>query len=139
MIVAVPSTNETLESQVSPIFGRSPYFIIAELENSEIKESRAIQNKAITQPSGIGIATAQLIATNKAEAVIANSIGPKAFSILQQFEVKPYQAVPGSIKDNLLKFGQGQLQEMAIGTGVGPGFGGRGFRGRRWGPPGMVP
>ena len=145
MIVAVPSVNPVLESPVSPVFGRSPYFMIAELVDTEIKNFKAVQNQALTQPSGLGIASAQLIANNKAEAVIANSIGPKAFSILQQFGVKPYQAIPATVRENLVKFAKGELQEIIPGYGpgrFGPGFGrgyGRGY-GRGWrGPPGAVP
>ncbi|MCD4740619.1 NifB/NifX family molybdenum-iron cluster-binding protein [archaeon] len=141
MKVATASTGDTIDSQVSPFFGRCPYFLIVEFEDKEIKASNAITNTAMNQQGGAGISAAQLVGNQKVESVIAGAIGPQAFSMLQQLNIKAFTAVPETVKSNVLKLAGGELQEMSSfsrpigpkGMGFGPvgGQGRHGQRGRR--------
>lgn len=144
MKVAVASIGNTLDSNVSPFFGRCPYFLIAELEGEKIGSFTALPNSAMNQRGGAGISAAQLIGNQQAQAVIAGAIGPQAFSVLQQLGIELFTAVPGTVRLNMQKLAAGELQKMVssmapigpMGVGRGPmgGRGGYGPRGR--GPPG---
>jgi len=52
MKIAVSSTGQDLNSQISPVFGRCAFFVIADVENNKIKNSKAVENKAIMQAGG---------------------------------------------------------------------------------------
>ena len=45
MKVAVTSIGNSLESGISPVFGRCPYFIIVDMENGEIKDDLTTENQ----------------------------------------------------------------------------------------------
>lgn len=111
MKIAVSSTDKDINSNVSDVFGRCPYFIIAEIENQEIKKTEAIKNESENQMSGAGISTAQLIAENSVSAVITGNVGPRAFDVLKQFNIEVYSG-DGSIKEVLQKFIDKKLQKI---------------------------
>ena len=95
--VAIPSKENTIESSVNDIFGRSPYFAIAEIENNRIKDVKIIENKFTQQSGGAGISAAKLLVENGVEAVIAENIGPRALDVFKQFNIKMYSG-KGKIK-----------------------------------------
>ena len=145
MKIAVASTGEGLDSQISMIFGRCPQFVIVEIEGKEIKDSKTIQNTAVGQMGGAGITAAQIVGNEKVEVVITGAMGPRAFDVMNQLGIKVFSAVPGTVRDNVQQFIDGKLKELTTpgpmyrGMGPGRGFGrgfapGRGFgqgRGRR--------
>ena len=47
MKIAIPSTGKDIESPISPVFGRSPYFIVIEVKEGQIIGFKAIENPAI--------------------------------------------------------------------------------------------
>ena len=82
---------------------------------------------------GAGISAAQIVANEKAEAVISGNLGPKAFDVLTSSGIDIYQAMPGmTIKEALVAFKNKQLPKMDsfYGGDFGRRRGGRGF-GRR--------
>ncbi len=130
MKVAVSAIGDNLESKLSPVFGRCPYFIIANVENEEIKEWHAIKNPAEFQMGGAGIFAARTVANENVDAVISGSIGPKAFDVLSAVGIKMFLGVEGSVRENLEKLSRNELREL---TAPMPGRAGRGWRhGGRW-------
>jgi predicted Fe-Mo cluster-binding NifX family protein len=111
MKIAVSSIEKSINSDISEVFGRCPYFIIAQIENNEVKETEAIENKGKDQMSGAGIFTSQMIAEREVEAVITKNIGPRALDILRQFNIKVYSG-EGLIKEALQKFIEGKLERI---------------------------
>jgi predicted Fe-Mo cluster-binding NifX family protein len=111
MKVAVASTGYNIDSAVSTIFGRSSAFIIADLENGEIKEISVMENPAKNK-SGSGSTAAQLIVDNKVNALISGKLGPVAFHILKNAGIKVYKITPGSVEKNLKRFNEGKLEEI---------------------------
>ena len=109
--IVVSAKENNLESEVSDVFGRSPYFVIVEIEGKEIKRTEIIENKNTEQMSGAGISTAQLMAENNVNAVITGNIGPRASDILKQFNIEVYFG-NGAIKEVLQKFVDGKLEKM---------------------------
>lgn len=129
MKIAVTSESEGLDSNISNFFGRCPYFIIVEINEDNIKGNRSVRNSAMNQRGGAGISAAQIVGDNNVEAVISGNVGPRAFDVLSQLGIEVYQAVPGSVKENVEKFIEGNLEKLESPGPMGRGRGGPG-RGR---------
>ena len=112
MKIAVSSTGEKLNSKVSEVFGRCPYFIIVEIENQKIKKTETIKNKNIEQMSGAGVSTAQLMAEENGKAVITKNIGPRASDVLRQFNITVYYGT-GTAKEVLQKLIDNKLEKIS--------------------------
>jgi len=115
MKIAISSTGKTLESEVDTRFGRCPYFLIVEIEN-KIKDFKAIENTATAQSGGAGITASEIVANEKPDAVITANLGPRAFSVFEQFGIKIYQG-QGKIKKVIQEFIDGKLKEIVNATG----------------------
>ena len=111
MKIAISSTGKELTDNVSEVFARCPYFVIAEIENGEIKETEIIENKNADQMGGAGLSTAQLMAEKNVNAVISGNVGPRALDVLRQFNIKVYYG-EGIIKEVLQEFINGELKEI---------------------------
>lgn len=132
MKIAVAATGDNLDSGSSPVFGRCPYFILAEV-NDEIQEIKALNNLAMTAGGGAGIQAAQLLAEEKVKVIISGSVGPNAFEVLRRFNIKVYEIQPGTVEENLKLYKNGELEEITVsgpenrgraGMGSGRGRGG---------------
>ncbi|HDH91415.1 MAG TPA: dinitrogenase iron-molybdenum cofactor [Candidatus Aenigmarchaeota archaeon] len=129
MKIAIASTGKELESNVSLVFGRAPYFLIVEVEGNEIKNYKVIENPAVNAMGGAGIQAAQLIANEGVEVVIAGNIGPNALNVLQQVGIKVVSMPNLKVKDAIEKFLKGEVPAPQFPTpGIRPGMG-RGFGG----------
>lgn len=80
MIIFISSEGNSLESKPCPRFGRSPYFIKYDLETDEWE---ALNNPAVSEFGGAGVAASQFIINNQALAVISGRFGPNAFNVLK--------------------------------------------------------
>ncbi len=129
--VAIPSTGENIDANISPVFGRAPCFIIAKIENGEIKEWKSIKNPAEFQRGGAGICAARIVVDEGAEAVVTITIGPRAFDALKLSGVKIYRGVEDSIRKNLELLAKNELREIEAPLPGGMGRRGRCFR-ERW-------
>jgi predicted Fe-Mo cluster-binding NifX family protein len=131
MKIAISSTGKDLNSQISPVFGRCAFFVIVNVENNKIKDSKSIENKAVMQAGGAGIMAAQAVANEKVNAVISNSVGPRAFDVLNQLSIDVYKAQGNTVKEAVDLFIQGKLQKInapgGMGIGRGPDLGRRRF------------
>ncbi len=130
MKIAISVFSDSLEGEVNPVFGRCPGYIIVETGDKEIKSHSFIQNQAANAATGAGIAAAQTVVGQGVQAVISGNIGPNASMVLQQSEIKIYQAHGLTVKDSIQQFIDGKLQEMnqpstpsKFGMGTGRGLG----------------
>jgi len=146
--IAISATNESLDAQIDPRFGRCPYFVIVESETMKFK---AIPNLSRNAPSGAGIQAAQTIASKGAKVVLTGNVGPNAFQALSAAGIKIVTGVSGTVKEAVEKFKSGQLQgttapDVPMGFGIGGGYGmgmrrggGHGMGFRRWQGTGLFP
>jgi len=111
MKIAVSSIDKNIESNVSDVFGRCPYFIIAEVKDQKIDKIEVIENENIDQMGGAGISTAQLMAEKNINAVIAKNIGPRALDVLKQFNIRIYYG-DGTAEKVLQEFIDGKLKKI---------------------------
>jgi len=103
MKIAISSTGKNLNSNVDSVFGRCPYFIIAEIKNKKIIKVETLKNTSVSKLSGAGISAAQLVVDKDVNAVVSGNIGPRALEVLKQFKIKTYKD-KGSVKHVLQKF-----------------------------------
>ena len=111
MKIAISSMNKTIDGSVSDIFGRCPYFIIAEIKNQKIERTEILENKSTDQMSGAGISAAQLMAEKNVNVVITGNVGPRALDVLKQFNIEIYYG-NGLIKEVLQEFIDGKLKKI---------------------------
>jgi predicted Fe-Mo cluster-binding NifX family protein len=128
MKIAVSATGKGLDSQMDARFGRCPNFVIAEAEGMKIKGSSDLENTAMAQAGGAGITAAELVGNQKVDAVIAGSIGPRAFSVLSQLDIDMYAGRPGTVRENIEALLQGRLEKLSAPSGpMGFGDSGKGM------------
>ena len=116
MKIAISSTGKDLESEVDARFGRCNYFLIVEIEENKIKDFKAIENTAKSQQGGAGIVAGEIVAKQKVDAIITVNLGPRAFSVFEQFKIKTYQG-EGKIKEVVQEFLDKKLKELTNATG----------------------
>lgn len=112
MKIAIASTGLTLQSNVSDVFGRSPNFIIVDLQNDEIENISPIENPAKNE-RGAGNLAAQFIIDQGVEALILGELGNVAFGILRNAGIKIYKIRPGNVEKNLKYFEESKLDEIS--------------------------
>ncbi|MDP3027642.1 MAG: NifB/NifX family molybdenum-iron cluster-binding protein, partial [Nanoarchaeota archaeon] len=109
-------TGNNLESEVDARFGRCNYFLIVEIENKKIKDFKAIENTGKDQMGGAGITAGEILAKQQVDAIITVNLGPRAFSVFEQFKIKIYQG-EGKVKEVIQKFLDGKLKQISNATG----------------------
>ena len=87
MIVMISSQKPDLESPINERFGRSPYLIKVETQTISWE---SFSNPGISQSGGAGVAAAQFVIDQKAEAVISGDFGPNASRALSTAGVHMY-------------------------------------------------
>ena len=111
MKIAISSTGKKLTDNVSEVFARCPYFIVAEIGNGKIQETEVIENKIADQLGQAGISVAQLMAEKDIKAVITKNVGPRALDVLNQFNIGIYVG-DGTVEKVLQEFINGKLKKM---------------------------
>lgn len=110
MKIAMPLDDKSLDSNVCPSFGRTPYFLVYDLDS---EEARFIDNSAIASQGGAGIKAAQVIVDNSVEAMLTPRCGENAAEVLNMAEIKIYKTTTGSAKQNIEAFKAGELSPIS--------------------------
>lgn len=131
MKVCVTAMGNDLNSPVDPRFGRCASFIIVDTDSMDFK---VLQNRSVYQSGGAGIQAAGDVIREGIKCVISGAIGPNAMGVLSSAGIEFYEALPGSVRDNIEALKEGRLKKIYGPTVPGHfGQGGRGGRyGRRW-------
>ena len=131
--LAISSTGKNLDDMVDG-FGSCRYFIIPNIENNTIKGYKSLPAADIRKSHIAGISTAQAIAKENPEAVIAAKIGQKSYEILDKANIDIYHA-SNTVESAIMDYIKGSLNNMtasaARGSGCGTGSGTGLGRGRR--------
>jgi predicted Fe-Mo cluster-binding NifX family protein len=114
MKIIITATQNNIDHDFNPRFGRAPYFILID---SETLEWEAFPNPAISTRGGAGPQAVQFIANKGAEVVISGRFGPNAFSALQAAGIKAYIASDGNASSVLQQFLNNQLEQIGAATG----------------------
>jgi predicted Fe-Mo cluster-binding NifX family protein len=113
MKIAVSSMGEDLGSDIDPRFGRCGQFLLVETDSREFE---VVNNDGKNSVGGAGIAAAQLIADNGAEAVITGDVGPNAILLLKKSGIEVFTGADGTVGEALDKFLQGRLADAKDAT-----------------------
>ena len=106
MKIAIPVDEKTLESNVCASFGRTPYFLIYDIET---KESIFIDNSAAASTGGAGIKAAQTIVDNKVNALLTPRCGQNAADVIKSADIEIFKTTSASVKDNIAAYIDGKL------------------------------
>jgi len=102
MRVAVSSSDENLDSQIDPRFGRCQYFLIVETDDLSCE---VFKNTSAVLGGGAGIQSAQFVASKGARAVITGNCGPNAVQALSAAGLEIYLGQFGTVIDAVKKVG----------------------------------
>ncbi len=111
MKIAISSTGKDINSEVSDVFGRCPYFLIVELDNGKIIKIETMENTSASRVGAAGISAAQAVAEKNVKAVVTGNIGPRASDVLRQFNIQVYSG-SGLAKKVLQKFIDNKLVKI---------------------------
>ncbi len=109
-IIAVTSTDGTLEGMIDERFGRARKIIIYDKE----RQSFDVVDNTINMnsPQGAGIETARNLARTPAQAAISGHLGPNAFRVLQDAGIGAYSAPNMTVRDGLAALEKGDLARL---------------------------
>ncbi len=110
MKIVIPAEEKTINSSVSPSFGRTYYFIAVDTETLKFE---VIDNPAASSQGGAGIKAAQTIADSGAGVVVTFNCGKNAADVLKAADIKILKAVPGTVEEMIQKYKAGELAELS--------------------------
>lgn len=111
MILTISSQSDSLQGMPSLRFGRAPYFIQYNLEDDTWE---ALQNAAVYERGGAGIAASQFLIDHNSNAALSGDFGPNAARVLSQAGIKMYTfdgSYP-SVQSIIVGFKENQLTEV---------------------------
>ncbi|MBN1922722.1 MAG: helix-turn-helix transcriptional regulator [Anaerolineae bacterium] len=107
--VAIPANGLDLDAPTSSVFGRCQNFIFV---NPETLEFEALSNPAVHVSAGAGVQAAQLVIQHGAQSVLARSLGPHAYDLLQSAGVSAYELEGATVREALLAFKSKRLTRL---------------------------
>jgi len=99
MKIAVATTNKDEKSDISPMGGRAPFYLIFD-EKGKLLE--VLSNPFAVGGGGAGFAVAKMLADKGANVVIAGAFGPNMIGALEERGLKHYE-MSGKAKEAVLK------------------------------------
>jgi len=108
MKICVTSKGNDLQAEIDPRFGRCANFIIVDTDTMEFK---AVQNPHVDVVGGAGVQSAQLVASEGAEAVVTGRVGPNAQNTLSSLGVEIYIGAEGKVSEAVKAFKEGKLSK----------------------------
>jgi len=108
--IAVCSTGDSPDSQVDERFGRCTCFMIFDRETGQFE---SVPNTGGDAAHGAGTGATQELINRQVGVVIAQRVGPKAFSVLQQSGIKIFSGAAGkTVEAALRSYEAGELTEL---------------------------
>lgn len=95
MKIAVASSGKDQDSEVSPVAGRAPYFLIYEDKNL----SKTIKNPFAFGGGGAGFGVAKMLGDEGVNLIIAGHFGEKIIGALEERNIKKQEITGKTIKE----------------------------------------
>jgi predicted Fe-Mo cluster-binding NifX family protein len=111
MVLIISSQGQELSSPIERRFGRCPWLIKFDTETKNIE---VFANPGMRQSGGAGVAAAQFVIDQNADAVVSGDFGPNAARAFQAGDIKMYlfNGNVSSIQDVVDDFLEGKLTEF---------------------------
>jgi predicted Fe-Mo cluster-binding NifX family protein len=110
MKICITSKGAGTDSAFEQRFGRAPFFVFID---SESGESKTIENPNLSQGSGVGSRSVQLISGEGADVVITGQTGGNATAGLQASGMKVFSyGGSGTVADALAEYKKGSLNQI---------------------------
>ena len=106
MKIAVSSTGDRLDAEVSQVFGRCPYFLVVD---TETMVAAPLVNPGMEASGGAGVQAAQLIVRQGAGVVLSGKVGPNAMQILKASGIAFGAVQEGTVLEAVGRFRSGEL------------------------------
>jgi predicted Fe-Mo cluster-binding NifX family protein len=122
MRIAFPTQDDRgLESPVYGHFGTAPFFVVVDDETGAVE---AVSNMDLNHSHG-QCQPMKALGRTKVDAVVVGGIGGGALNGLLAAGIRPYQAIEGTVAENLKLFKSGVLPQFTFNqTCAGHGSGG---------------
>ena len=104
MRIVMPLDEE--KDVLCPVFGRTPYFGVYDIEPGEKKVE---ENPAAQAQGGAGLQAAQFVLDCEADVLITARCGKNSAEVLQAGEVQIYKAEGTNVQQNLTAWKEGKL------------------------------
>ncbi len=109
MKIAFSTSGNEINAPLDSRFGRSPKFLVYDLDSEKFEIIDNQQNLNAAQ--GAGIQSAETVVRSGAKALVSGHCGPKAFRVLAAAGVKVYTSDAPTVDTALEKFKAGELKE----------------------------
>jgi predicted Fe-Mo cluster-binding NifX family protein/DNA-binding PadR family transcriptional regulator len=109
MRIVIPANGADLDAPTSPIFGRSPLFMLVDPETLDFE---AVPNPALDAAGGAGVQAAQTVLQHGVGAVIAPSLGPNAFRVIAAAGLPAYKLQGATVREVVAAYNAGQLPPL---------------------------
>jgi len=109
MKICVTSEGDDLDSKVDPRFGRCQYFMIVD---EDYLQFEVIRNPNVEAMSGVGVQSAQLLASKQVETVLTGNVGPNALQTLQAAGINVFTGVSGTVKEAIERYRKGEFKVL---------------------------
>jgi predicted Fe-Mo cluster-binding NifX family protein len=107
MKICITSQGSTLDALAEERFGRAPFFIIVDTETGSFE---AIENQFGGGSGGVGPKAAQILISQKVEALVSGMVGGNAHEVLQAAGIPLYvYRSGGTVRDALEQFNKKTL------------------------------
>lgn len=111
MVLMISSKGQNVDSPIESRFGRCPWLIKYDTES---KQSTAFSNPGGHQSGGAGVAAAQFVIDQAADAIVSGDFGPNAARAFQASDIKMYlfNGEVINVQDVVDNFLEGKLTEF---------------------------
>jgi predicted Fe-Mo cluster-binding NifX family protein len=109
MKIAFSTSGSDIGALLDSRFGRSPKFLVYDLDSKKFEVIDNQQNLNAAQ--GAGIQSAETVVRSGAKVLVSGHCGPKAFRVLAAAGVKVYTSDAPTVAAALEKFKAGELKE----------------------------
>lgn len=111
MKVCITARSGNLDSDMDPHFGRASHFLL--VESDSLTLLAALPNEELQSEHGAGIRVAGKVLAMGADVCISGSFGPKAWSVLDEGNIRLYTAQPAPVKDIIRDLAAGNLKPFS--------------------------
>jgi len=100
-----------LDAQVSPHFGRCPYFTLVETDGQEVCTVETVANPYY--PNHEPGEVPAFIHSLGAQVMLAGGMGGRAVAFFQQYGIEPATGATGTVRESLSRYLGGELRGAA--------------------------